>query len=95
LAVQLLVERVRRRPIKPNHLKSYNRTPASLLRARFPFGHGTFTRLLPISFPFAGRILKIPTAEPVKVTGTIIKTTTEEGAAVNYQPFKTPTWCVR
>jgi hypothetical protein len=61
LTVKLLVERFRRRPIKPNHLKSYNRTPASLLWARFPFGHGTCTRLLPISFPFAGRILKTPT----------------------------------
>jgi hypothetical protein len=29
------------------------------------------------------------TAEPITVTGTIIKTTTEEGAAANYQPFKT------
>jgi ATP-dependent 26S proteasome regulatory subunit len=42
-----------------------------------------------ITLPFAGRILKAPTAEPVKVTGTIIKTTTEEGAAASYQPFKT------
>jgi hypothetical protein len=29
------------------------------------------------------------TAEPITVTGTIIKMTTEEGAAANYQPFKT------
>jgi hypothetical protein len=29
------------------------------------------------------------TTEPITVTGTIIKTTTEEGAAANYQPFKT------
>jgi hypothetical protein len=29
------------------------------------------------------------TAEPIKVTGTIIKTTTEEGAAASYQPAKT------
>ena len=29
------------------------------------------------------------TTEPIKVTGAIIKTTTEEGAAANYQPAKT------
>jgi len=29
------------------------------------------------------------TAEPITVTGTIIKMTTEEGAAASYQPFKT------
>jgi len=32
---------------------------------------------------------KQTTAEPITVTGTIIKMTTEEGAATNYQPFKT------
>ena len=29
------------------------------------------------------------TTEPVRVTGTIIRTTTEDGAAVSYQPAKT------
>ena len=29
------------------------------------------------------------TAEPVKVTGAVIRTTTEEGAAASYQPTKT------
>ena len=29
------------------------------------------------------------TTEPITVTGTIIKMTTEEGAAASYQPFKT------
>jgi hypothetical protein len=29
------------------------------------------------------------TTEPVQVTGTIIRTTTEEGAAASYQPAKT------
>ena len=29
------------------------------------------------------------TTEPINVTGTIIKTTTEEGAAASYQPAKT------
>ena len=29
------------------------------------------------------------TAEPITVTGTVIKMTTEEGATANYQPFKT------
>jgi hypothetical protein len=31
----------------------------------------------------------IATTEPITVTGTILKTTTEEGAAASYQPFKT------
>ncbi len=31
----------------------------------------------------------ITTAEPINVTGTIIKTTTEEGAAASYQPANT------
>jgi hypothetical protein len=31
----------------------------------------------------------ITTTEPITVTGTIIKMTTEEGAAANYQPAKT------
>ena len=29
------------------------------------------------------------TAEPITVTGTVVKMTTEEGAAANYPPFKT------
>jgi hypothetical protein len=32
---------------------------------------------------------KTTTEEPITVTGAIIKTTTEEGAAANYQPVKT------
>ena len=32
---------------------------------------------------------KQATAEPITVTGTVMKMTTEEGAAANYQPFKT------
>jgi len=32
---------------------------------------------------------KTTTEEPITVTGKIIKTTTEEGAAANYQPVKT------
>jgi hypothetical protein len=32
---------------------------------------------------------KQATAEQITVTGTVIKMTTEEGAAANYQPFKT------
>ena len=31
----------------------------------------------------------VTTTEPITVTGTIIKMTTEEGAAANYQPSKT------
>jgi len=33
------------------------------------------------------------TTEPIKVTGTIIRTTTEEGAAASYQPAKTLVVC--
>ena len=32
---------------------------------------------------------KQTTVEPITVTGTVMKMTTEEGAAANYQPFKT------
>jgi len=32
---------------------------------------------------------KQATTEPVTVTGTVLKMTSEEGAAANYQPFKT------
>ena len=32
---------------------------------------------------------KQATTEPITVTGTVLKMTTEEGAAANYQPFKT------
>lgn len=48
--------------------------------------------IAPLAFAQTGSTNKkraTTTAEPVKVTGTIIKTTTEEGAAASYQPFKT------
>jgi uncharacterized protein YdeI (BOF family) len=47
--------------------------------------------IAPLAFAQTGSTNKkraTTTAEPVKVTGTIIKTTTEEGAAASYQPFK-------
>jgi len=36
---ELLVERFRRRTVKPNHLKCDDRTASTFLRARFPVGH--------------------------------------------------------
>jgi hypothetical protein len=36
-----------------------------------------------------GKKQRTTTTEPVQVTGTIVKTTTEEGAAARYQPAKT------
>ena len=38
---------------------------------------------------FAQQKQTTTTTEAVTVTGTVIKMTTEEGAAANYQPFKT------
>ena len=48
--------------------------------------------IAPLAFAQPGSIDKkqgTTTSEPVQVTGTIIKTTTEEGAAARYQPAKT------
>jgi len=53
LPVKLLMERFGCRPVKPNHLKSYDRTPAALLWTRFPAGHANCANLLPITFRFA------------------------------------------
>ena len=36
-----------------------------------------------------GKSQQTTTTEPITVTGTFIKTTTDEGAAANYQPAKT------
>jgi hypothetical protein len=38
---------------------------------------------------FAQSPKKTATEQPITVTGTLVKTTTEEGAAANYQPLKT------
>src|SRR5882724_5696179 len=48
------MERFGCRPVKPNHLKSYNRTPAALLWTRFPAGHANCANLLPITFSICG-----------------------------------------
>src|SRR5437867_5707023 len=48
------MERFVCRPVKPNHLKSYNRTPAALLWTRFPAGHANCANLLPITFSICG-----------------------------------------
>jgi hypothetical protein len=46
--------------------------------------------LAPLAFAQPGSTnKKQTTTEPVTVTGAIIKMTTEEGAAANYQPLKT------
>ena len=49
--------------------------------------------IAPVAFAQTGSTHKRPTTtvtvQPVTVTGTIIKMTTEEGSAANYQPFKT------
>jgi hypothetical protein len=48
--------------------------------------------IAPLAFAQPGPTDKkqgITTTEPINVTGTIIKTTTEEGAAASYQPAKT------
>ncbi len=45
--------------------------------------------LAPLGFAQTGTRQGTTTTEPITVTGTIIKMTTEEGSAANYQPFKT------
>ena len=45
--------------------------------------------LAPLAFAQPNGAKKASTAEPVTVTGTIIKMTTEDGSAANYQPLKT------
>jgi hypothetical protein len=45
--------------------------------------------LAPLGFAQTGTRQGTTTTEPITVTGTLIKMTTEEGAAASYQPFKT------
>src|SRR5262249_16310296 len=45
--------------------------------------------LAPLAFAQTGTKQGTATTEPITVTGTIIKMTTEEGSAANYQPAKT------
>jgi hypothetical protein len=51
LPVKLLVQRFRSRPVKPNHLKCYNRTPTPSLRTGFPVSHGDCAGFLLLTFP--------------------------------------------
>ena len=45
--------------------------------------------IAPLAFAQGRKKQTTTTEEPVTVTGKLIKTTTEEGAAANYQPLKT------
>ena len=51
-----------------------------------------FALIAPLAFAQTGskgKRQEATTAEPITVTGTIVKMTTEEGAAASYQPTKT------
>ena len=63
------MERFGCRPVKPNHLKSYNRTPAALLWTRFPAGHAKCANLLPITFDLRFVQLYAFAVEVVAVSG--------------------------
>ena len=45
--------------------------------------------IAPVAFAQARKKQTVTTEQPITVTGTVVKTTSEEGAAANYQPFKT------
>jgi hypothetical protein len=45
--------------------------------------------IAPLAFAQTHKKQTTTTEEPITVTGTIIKTTTEDGAAASYQPVKT------
>ena len=45
--------------------------------------------IAPAAFTQTRKKQTITTEQPITVTGTVVKTTSEEGAAANYQPFKT------
>ena len=45
--------------------------------------------IAPVAFTQTRKRQTITTEQPITVTGTVVKTTSEEGAAANYQPFKT------
>ena len=45
--------------------------------------------IAPVAFAQTRKKQTITTEQPITVTGTVVKTTSEEGAAANYQPFKT------
>jgi hypothetical protein len=43
----------------------------------------------PLAFAQTHKKQTVTTEQPITVTGRVVKTTSEEGAAANYQPFKT------
>jgi len=45
--------------------------------------------IAPLAFAQTRKKQTVTTEQPITVTGTVVKTTSEEGAAANYQPFKT------
>src|SRR5437867_11352530 len=45
--------------------------------------------IAPVAFAQTRKKQTVTTEQPITVTGTVVKTTSEEGAAANYQPFKT------
>src|SRR5438309_7267494 len=45
--------------------------------------------IAPVAFAQTRKKQAVTTEQPITVTGTVVKTTSEEGAAANYQPFKT------
>src|SRR5436305_14621815 len=45
--------------------------------------------IAPVAFAQTRKKQTVTTEQPITVTGRVVKTTSEEGAASNYQPFKT------
>src|SRR5438105_12656476 len=45
--------------------------------------------IAPVAFAQTRKKQTVTTEQPITVTGRVVKTTSEEGAAANYQPFKT------
>ena len=45
--------------------------------------------IAPLAFAQTRKKQTVTTEQPITVTGTVVKTTSEEGAAANYEPFKT------
>ena len=45
--------------------------------------------IAPLAYPQTHKKQTATTEQPITVTGTVVKTASEEGAAANYQPFKT------
>ena len=45
--------------------------------------------IAPVAFAQTRKKQTVTTEQPITVTGTVVKTTSEEGTAANYQPFRT------